>query len=107
MQYYNDKSNEKAAYLFFMFFQMFMLLMVYAFVYTSFIAVKMTILEKGLTIMTALPEIIALIAYPVVMYKTRKMFKAGKRLTAVAWLMGWASVIIVFLYFHIAQLVAA
>jgi len=107
MQYYNDKSNENAVYVFFMFFQMFMLLMVYAFVYTSFIAVKMTILEKGLTIMTALPEVIALIAYPVVMYKTRKMFKAGKRLTAVAWLLGWASVIIVFLYFHIAQLVAA
>ena len=106
MQYYNDKSNENALNVFFVFFQMFMILIVYAFVYTSFIAVKMTIVQKGLTFMTALPEVIALIAYPVVMYKTRNMFKSGKRVRAVAWLMGWASVIIVFLYFHISQLVA-
>jgi len=106
MHYYNDKRNENAVYLFFVFFQMFMILIVYAFVYTSFIAVKMTIVEKGLTPMTALPEVIALVAYPVVMYKTRNMFKSGKRLRAVAWLMGWASVIIVFLYTHISQLVA-
>jgi hypothetical protein len=39
------------------------------------------------------------------MTKTRKMFKAGKRLRAVAWMMGWASLIIVFLYAHLSQLV--
>lgn len=105
MQYYNDKSNDNAAKLFFVFFQMFMVLVVYGFVYTSFLAVKMAIAKYDLTFMTYLPEIIALVGYPVVILKTLKMFKAGKRLRAVAWMMAWASVIIVFLYAHLSQLI--
>jgi len=105
MQYYNDKSNESAANLFFMFFQMFMILVVYGFVYSSFVAVKMAIEEQGLTEMTYLPEFIALAGYPIVIFRTLKMFKSEKRLRAVAWMMGWASVIIVFLYFHLSQLI--
>ena len=105
MQYYNDKSNDNAAKLFFVFFQMFMVLVVYGFVYTSFLAVKMAIAKYDLTFMTYLPEFIALIVYPVVIFRTLKMFKAGKRLRAVAWMMGWASVIIVFLYAHLSQLI--
>ena len=105
MQYYNDKSNDNAAKLFFVFFQMFMLLVVYGFVYTALIAVKMAIAKYDLTFMTYLPEVIALIVYPVVVFRTLKMFKAGKRLRAVAWMMGWASVIIVFLYAHLSQLI--
>ena len=105
MQYYNDKSNESAAKLFFMFFQMFMILVVYGFVYSSFVAVKMAIEEQGLTEMTYLPELIALAGYPIVIFRTLKMFKSEKRLRAVAWMMGWASVIIVFLYFHLSQLI--
>ena len=105
MQYYNDQSNESAANLFFMFFQMFMILVVYGFVYTSLVAVKLAVAKYGLTFMAYLPEIIALIAYPVVMSRTRKMFKTGKRLRAVAWMMGWASVIIVVLYAHLSQLI--
>jgi len=105
MQYYNDISNESAANLLFMFFQMFMVLIVYGFIYTSFIAVKMAIVEQGLTVMTYLPECIALVGYPVVIFRTLKMFKAEKRLRAVAWMMGWASVIIVFLYFHLSRLI--
>ena len=73
----------------------FMVLTVYAFAYTSLVAVKMAVAEYGLTFMTYLPEVLAVIAYPVVMFKTRKMFKAGKKLRAVAWMMAWASVIIV------------
>ena len=46
-----------------------------------------------------------LIGYSVVMYKTLNMFKEEKRLRAIGWLMGWGSVIIVFLYAHLAQLV--
>ena len=105
MQYYNDKSNDNAAKLFFVFFQVFMLLVVYGFVYTSLIAVKMAMVKYNLTFMTYLPEIIALVAYPVVIFKTLKMFKAGKRLRATAWMMGWASVIIVALYAHLSQLI--
>jgi len=105
MQYYNDKSNDAASNVFFMVFQMFMVLTVYAFAYTSLVAVKMAVAEYGLTFMTYLPEVLAVIGYPVVMFKTRKMFKAGKKLRAVAWMMAWASVIIVALYVHLSQLI--
>ena len=105
MQYYNDKDNQAGANVMFMFLQIFMLLIVYGFVYTSFVAVKLAIAKYDLTVMTYLPEFIALVVYPVVLYKTRGMFRQGKRLRAVAWVMGWASVIIVFLYLHLSQLI--
>ena len=105
MQYYNDKDNKAGSNIMFMVFQMIMLLIVYGFIYTSFIAVKMAIAKYDLTFMTYLPEFIALIVYPVVLYKTRQMFSRDKRLRAVAWVMGWASVIIVFLYAHLSQLI--
>ncbi len=107
MQYYNDKSNESAVKVLFIFFQMFMLLVVYVFVYTSLIAVKMAIVQYNLTFMVYLPEIIALIGYPVVIFRTLKIFKTGKRLSAIAWMMAWASVIIVILYAHLSQLITA
>jgi len=105
MQYYNDKDNKAGSNVIFMVFQMFMLLIVYGFVYTSSIAIKLAIVKYNLTFMTYLPELIALIGYPVVLYKTRQMFHQDKRLRAAAWVMGWASVIIVFLYAHLSQLV--
>ena len=105
MQYYNDKDNQAGANVMFMFLQIFMLLIVYGFVYTSFVAVKLAIAKYDLTVMTYLPEFIALVVYSVVLYKTRGMFRQGKRLRAVAWVMGWASVIIVFLYAHLSQLI--
>jgi hypothetical protein len=105
MQYYNDQDNKKASNLIFIIFQIFMLLIVYGFVYTSFVAVKMAIAKYDLTFMTYLPEVISLIVFPVVLYKTRQMFKKNRRLRAVAWVMAWASLIIVFLYAHLSQLI--
>jgi len=104
MKYYSDKSNDAATNVFFMFFQMFMVLTVYGFAYSSLVAVKMAVSNYGLTFMTYLPEVLAVIGYPMVMFKTLKMFKAGKRLSAVAWMLAWASVIIVALYAHLSQL---
>ena len=105
MQYYNDKDNKAGANVMFMLLQIFMLLIVYGFVYTSFIAVKLAIAKYDLTVMTYLPEVISLIVYPVVLYKSRQMFRQGKKLRATAWVMGWASVIIVFLYAHLSRLI--
>jgi len=84
-----------------------MLLIVYGFVYTSFVAVKLATVKYGLTFMAYLPEVLALVAYPVVLYQTRKMFQQGKMLRAVGWMMGWASLIIVLLYLHLSQLILA
>jgi len=105
MKYYNDKDNQAGANVMFMLLQMFMILVVYGFVYTSFIVVKLAVAKYDLTVMTYLPEFISLVGYPVVLHKTRRTFKQGKRLRAVAWMMGWASVIIVFLYAHLSQLI--
>ncbi len=105
MEYYNDEQNKKASQILFYIVQIFMLLIVYGFVYTSFIAVKLATAKYNLTFMAYLPEVLALTAYPVVLYKTRKMFQQRKMLRAVGWLMGWASLIIVFLYLHLSHLV--
>jgi len=105
MKYYNDKENRSAVKVMFMFFQMFMLLIVYGFVYTSLMVVKLAIVKYHLTFMSYLPEIIALIGFPIVLYKTRRMFGQEKRLRAVGLVMAWAAVIIVFLYLHLSQLV--
>jgi len=105
MPYYNDEQNKKASQVLFYIVQMVILLIVYAFVYTSFVVVKLAVAKYNLTFMVYLPEVLALVAYPVVLYKTRKMFQQGKMLRAVGWMMGWASVIIVVLYLHLSQLV--
>jgi len=105
VKYYSDKSNEAGANVLFMLFQMFMVLMVYGFVYTSMVAVKMAITKYDLTVMVYLPEFIATLGYPVVMFKTLKIFKLGRRLRAIAWMMAWASAIIVALYAHLSQLI--
>ena len=105
MQYYNDQDNKAGANVMFLLLQIFMLLIVYGFVYTSFIAVKLAIAKYDLTVMTYLPEVISLIVYPVVLYKSRQMFRQGKKLRATAWVMGWASMIIVFLYAHLSRLI--
>jgi hypothetical protein len=107
MQYYNDKSNKKAANTMFTVFQIFMMLIVYSFVYISFVAVGVAIEKSSLTFMTYLPEVLTTLVFFLVVLKTRKMFKRGKRLTALGWLVGWASVLIVFLYAHLSQLVPA
>jgi len=107
MQYYSDKSNDAAARLLFMLFQMLMVLVVYGFVYTAMAGVKLAVDKYGLTPMAYLPEVAAVVLYPVVLYKTRQMFAKKRRLRAVAWCLAWASFIIVMLYMHLDKLVAA
>ena len=107
MQYYHDHTNASVAKLLFMVFQMVMILIVYGFVYTAFYGVKLAAAKYGLPLTVYLPEIVALVLYPVVLYRTRKIFAQKKYLRAVAWCMGWASVIIVALYMHLDKLVTA
>ena len=104
-QYYDDKSNQSAVKVMFIFFQICMLLIVYGFVYTSFIAVKLAIVKYDLTFMSYLPEVLSLLGFPVILYKTRRLFKENRRVYAVGLVMAWAAVIIVLLYLHISQLI--
>jgi len=106
MQYYSDEQNSKGAYLVFIVLQILMLLTVYSFVYTSLVAVKLAMEKYHLTVMTYLPVVLVVFAYPVVLYKTRGIFLEGKPLRAIGWILGWAAVAIVFLYAFLSQLIA-
>ena len=105
MEHFDDKRNHAAAMFFFMLFQIFMVLTVYAFAYSALVAVRMAIEKFALTTMVYLPEVIAVTVYAFVVFKTLKMFKTGKRLRAIAWMMAWASVIIVSIYVHLSQII--
>lgn len=107
MRYYNDEQNKKASRVLFYIVQMFVLFVVYGFVYTSFVAVKIAAAKYNLTFMIYLPEVLALVAYPVVLFRAKKMFQQGRMLRAVGWMLGWASLIIVLLYTHLSQLIPA
>lgn len=107
MQHYSDKSNEQGAAVLFMVMQMCMAIIVYGFIYTAFAGVKLAVAEYHLTFMVYLPELVATLFYPVIALKTMRVFRAGRRLRAVALLLGWASVIIVLLYAHLSQLIPA
>ncbi|MFT7879395.1 MAG: hypothetical protein ABXS91_03285 [Sulfurimonas sp.] len=104
MQKYDDEITKKGLYLYFVIFQAVMLLIVYAFVYTSFMAVRLAVAKYDLTFMAYLPVVLALVGYPIVLYKTRKQFQNSKTLRAVMWVMSSASVIIVGLYWHLSHI---
>ena len=103
MQHYNDKQNSAGAKIIFMLAQMLVLSVVYIFVYTSFLAVGFAIEQHGVSPVMYFPIFMALIVFPVLLYKYRQMFNAGHMLVATTWMMGIASLTIVLLYSYIAQ----
>ena len=104
MQYYNDAKNKAGARVLFMIVQMVVLAMVYIIVYTSFVAVEYAIKEYGLSVMMYFPVAAAMVIFPILLYKYRQMFNAGKMLVAFIWTMATASLVIVLLYVYIAQI---
>jgi len=87
--------------LLFMLLQMFMILIVFAIVYTSFVAVQYAVKEQEITILAHLPVLFCLILFPILSYKYREMFNHGKMLGAAIWTISSASVIIILLYLYI------
>jgi len=106
MKKYDDAITRKGLYLYFVLYQLFMLLVVYATVYTSFIATGLAVSKYNLTFMAYLPALLALAGYPVALYRTRKLFLQEKRLRAVVWVMVWAWVVIIGLYWHLSHITA-
>ncbi|MDM5263761.1 hypothetical protein PF327_06085 [Sulfurovum sp. XTW-4] len=105
MQYYNDEQNKAGAKVFFMIAQMVVLVMVYIIIYTSFVAVGYAIEEYGMSPLMYFPVFVALVIFPILLYKYRQMFNAGKMMGAFIWTMATASLIIVLLYVYVAQIV--
>ena len=104
MEYYNDKTNKAGAKVFFMIAQMIVLSVVYMIVYTSFVAVQYAIEEYALSPLMYFPVFVAFVVFPVLLYKYRQMFHAGKMLTATTWMMATASLTIVLLYAYVVQI---
>jgi len=104
MEKYNDQQNKSGMRVLFMFAQMMVLSIVYIFVYTSFLAVKYAIDKYDVSPVMYFPVFVALVVFPILLYKYRKMFNAGRMLLATTWMMGTASLTIVLLYVYIAQI---
>lgn len=105
MQYYNDEQNKAGAKVLFMIAQMVVLVMVYIIIYTSFVAVGYAIEQFGVSPVMYFPVFVALVIFPILLYKYRQMFNAGKMMGAFIWTMATASLIIVLLYVYVAQIV--
>ena len=104
MEYYNDKKNKAGLKVLFMFAQMIVISMVYIIVYTSFVAVQYAIEEYELSPIMYFPVFVALVIFPVLLYKYRQMFNAGRMLAATTWMMATASLTIVLLYVYVVQI---
>ncbi|MGB5507116.1 MAG: hypothetical protein WBM70_10570 [Sulfurovum sp.] len=104
MQHYNDDKNKAGAKVLFMLVQMVVLAMVYIIIYTSFVAVGYAIEEYGISPVMYFPVFMALVIFPILLYKYRQMFNAGKMLAAFIWMMATASLTIVLLYVYVAQI---
>ncbi|GIT99280.1 hypothetical protein [Sulfurovum sp. TSL1] len=105
MQYYDDEQNKAGAKVLFMIVQMVVLTMVYIIIYTSFVAVGYAIEEYSLSSVMYFPVFVALVIFPILLYKYRQMFNAGRMMGAFIWTMATASLIIVLLYIYVAQIV--
>jgi len=104
MQKYNDQQNQSGMRVLFMFAQMMILSVVYIIIYTSFKAVQYAIEKFDLSVIMYFPVFVALVVFPVLLYKYRQMFNTGKMLVATVWTMAAASLTIVLLYVYIAQI---
>ena len=105
MQHYNDERNKAGAKVIFMIVQMVVLTMVYIIIYTSFVAVGFAIDEYGMSVLMYFPVFVALVIFPILLYKYRKMFNKGKMMGAFIWTMATASLVVVLLYVYVAQIV--
>ncbi len=103
MKHYDDKSNFAGMKIIFMVAQMFILAVVYMIVYTSFLAVKYAIDLYGVSPVMYFPVVMALVIFPILLYKYRQMFNSGKMLVATVWTMGAASLVIILLYVYVVQ----
>jgi len=106
MQTYDDKQNQSGMRVIFMVAQMVILAIVYSVIYTSFKAVQFTIEKFDGSASMYLPIVIAMIVFPVLLYRYRQMFYAGKMLLASIKMMASAFLIVILLYVYIAQIVS-
>jgi len=104
MQKYDDKQNQSGMRVIFMIVQMVILAVVYIIIYTSFKAVQYAIDKLDTSVLMYIPVIIAMVVFPVLLYKYRQMFNAGRMLLASTWMMASAALTVILLYVYVAQI---
>jgi len=104
MEKYSDQSNKSGMKILFMLLQMVVLTIVYIFIYTAYRVVELSIEKYDTSIVMYFPVVVALVVFPILLYKYSQMFNVGNMLVAVTWTMGVASLTIISLYFYIAQI---
>ncbi len=105
MRNYDDRQNRSGLKLLFMLVQMIVVMVVFAFLYMSFAAIKLGVQYEGVSEIMYLPLFGVLFLFPVLLYRYRTWFNAGRMLYAYSWTMASASIIIVMLYAYIDQIV--
>ena len=105
MEIYNDEKNKSGMKVLFMFMQMLFFLFVYTIIYTSLLGVRVMIEQKGGSIMLYIPIVIALILFPIMLYKYRQMFAKGRMLAASIWTISISFLSVVLLYAYLSMIV--
>lgn len=105
MQKYDDKQNAKGVYIIFASVQMILLAMMYTIVYAAFRATQLAVEKFELNEVTAFaPTILVFIVIPVVLYRTRKIFRQGRMMEAILWMMALLSIFLVGLMIHVTNI---
>ena len=105
MQKYDDKQNAQGVYIIFFVVQMILLALMYTILYAAFRATQLSVEKYDLNAFTAFaPTILVLVAVPVLLYRTRKMFLQGRMMVAVLWMMALLSVFLVGIMIHVMNI---
>lgn len=105
MKIYDDKTNAQGVYIIFAVIQMMLLALIYSIIYTTYKITEECILRYDLnTIMAQGPNMIVLLATPLVLYKTRIIFRQERRMVAISWMMALLSIFIVGLMLHVSNI---
>ncbi|CAA6811639.1 MAG: Unknown protein [uncultured Sulfurovum sp.] len=105
MKKYDDKKNVEGVYIIFAVFQMVLLAVMYTIVYAAYRATELSVEKYELNAVTAFaPSVIVFLAIPFVLFRTRKMFRAGRMMEAILWMMALLSIFLVGLLMHVSNI---
>jgi hypothetical protein len=106
MQHMYDEAKELRFYkILFWVFEISMILIVGGFLYTGFTGISTLVAKRGLSMMAYTPEVVLSLLYLWGAYQGFKRFEGGRRLSAVGFVMGIASLVIVLLWVHLSKMV--
>jgi hypothetical protein len=105
MQVIDDEKNARGVYIIFVVVQMILLALMYTIVYAAYLATEVSIEKFELNaIMAYAPTAIVFIAIPILFYKTRQVFRQGRMMVAITWMMALLSVFLVGLMLHVSNI---